>query len=203
MNKFNKKFASIQLSKVKVYCHPEVFALGCFFEPSMRQQKNLTTFLKKELGEKFSDYSVQKEIMWMCYNWFLPSIEYKSSRFHEVTNRFWKSNNAGTIAHKLPTLRDKDFVNELGISERNSRYKVQSLLSTKLIKTYIDEAKAINCKYSKIRFVQLNVPLMLSIVYGYDEIFSVYSFMGTRINEGRFFEDVINILSKALELSKP
>lgn len=203
MNKFNQKFASIQLSQVKVYCHPEVFALGCFYEPSMRQQKNLTTFLKKELGEKFSDYSVQKEIMWMCYNWFLPSIEYKSSRFHEITNRFWKSNNAGTLAHKLPTLRDKDFVNELGISERNSRYKVQSLLSTKLIKTYVDEAKAINCRYSKIRFVQLNVPLMLSIVYGYDEIFSVYSFMGTRINEGRFFEDVVNILSKALKLSKP
>ena len=202
MDKFNKKFAQIQLSKVKVYCQPEVFALGCFFEPSLKQQKNVTEFLKSKLSTKFSDYIVQKEMIWMCYQWFLPSVEYKDGRFHEITNRFWKSNNAGTIAHKLPTMRDKDFCNQLGISERNSRYKVQSLMSTKLIKTYVDEAKAINCKYSKIRYVQLNVPLMLSVLYEYEDLFAAYLFVGSRIKDGAVFKDVTNIISNALELSK-
>ena len=123
MNKFNKKFASIQLSKVKVYCQPEVFALGCFFEPSMRQQNKVIEYLKKNLGTKFSDYGVQNQMLWMCYKWFLPSIEYKNSRFDRVTNRFWKSTNAGTIAHKLPTIRDKDFQTNIGISDRTSRNK--------------------------------------------------------------------------------
>jgi hypothetical protein len=202
MDKFNKKFAQIQLSKVKVYCQPEVFALGCFFEPSMRQQKNITQYLKVKLGVKFSEYGIQNQMIWMCYQWFLPSVTYKSSKFHEVTNRFWKSNNAGTIAHKLPTIRDKDFYIELGISNRSCTDKVKTLLNTKLVKAYVDEAKTINSKYSKIRYVQLNVPLIISIIYSYEDIFSATSFIRTRIKESKFFEDIYFILESALKMHK-
>lgn len=202
MNKFNKKFASIQLSKVKVYCQPEVFALGCFFEPSMNQQDNITYFLMSKLGTKFSNYGIQDRMIWMCYKWFLPSIEYRNNRFYEISNRFWKANNSGTIAHKLPTIRDKDFYDKLGISNRSCTDKVKSLLGTKLIKSYVDEAKAINNKYSKIRYVQLNVPLMISILYPYQTISSATSFIRAKKVEGKFFEDVYHILYKAMILHK-
>ena len=197
MSKVKKKFAQVKADKVEIYCKPEVFVLGCFFEPSNLGREAIQTYLRSKLGQKFTDFGVQQEMLCITYQWFLPSVVYSNSRIKSITDRFWNTKNAGTMAHKLPTLRDKDFQDKLGISKRTSISKMQSLVKTGLIKSYVDEGKAINSSYSNVRYVQLNVPKFLNIAYDKIDIGVVFSLLLERRDESKFFQDVYTIIEKA------
>lgn len=201
MYKVKKKFIQLQMSRVEIYCKPEVFAIGCFYEPSILDRRYVTQFLKLRLGVKFTDYITEQEMLFICYAWFVPKLDFTNSKIKGVSDRFWNTKNSGAMAHKLPTIRTSDFMQHLGLSDKSARTRLMQLASTGLVKSYIDEGKAINKSYTKIRYVQLNVPLFLSIAYSKDEIGLVFSLVSDRKDESKFFQDVHSILVKTLELS--
>lgn len=201
MNKVKYKFAQIKTDQAEIYCKPEIFALGCFFEPSMISQRYIAKFLKLKLGDKFTQYGIPQQMLYMAYEWFIPKVTYQNSKIVAITDRFWKNKATGTLAHKLPTLRDKDFIETLGIGRKNSTAKMQDLCSTGLVKSYIDAGVAINKNCTKIRYIQLNVPLFLSIAYSSKEIGVAHSLILERRNQSKFFKDVYIVIEKAFKLS--
>lgn len=196
------KFAKVKLDKVDIHCNPEVFALGCFFEPIALNRLFISKYLKEKLGNKFSKYGLPQAILFVCYSWFLPKVEHHRGKIIRITNRFWTPKSVGTIANKLPTLRNKEFVKTLGISNRNTGTKIEILSSTGIIKSYIGEAKNISPCYTNIRFVELNVPLFLSIAYTKEDLGTIQAIMLNRKNESSFMYDVAKIISKAYELNQ-